>query len=138
MYANVLIPTDGSDGAATAISTGVELAAQFDATVHALFVIDERFIMEGYDMALADSETKGEQALDAVGEAASERGVPVEKHLRQGIPHEQILDGIEDYGIDLAVMGTNGRTGAERFVNLGSTAERVVRSSPVPVTTVPV
>lgn len=138
MYANVLIPTDGSDGAATAITTGVELAAQFDATAHALFVVDERFIMEGYDMALEDAETEGEQALDAVGEAANDRGVPVEKHLRQGIPHEQILDSIEAYGIDLVVMGTNGRSGVERFVNLGSTAERVVRSSPVPVTTVPI
>jgi nucleotide-binding universal stress UspA family protein len=34
-------------------------------------------------------------------------------------------------------MGTQGRTGVDRLLNLGSTAERVVRSAPVPVLTTP-
>ncbi len=39
-------------------------------------------------------------------------------------------------GADLIIMGTHGRTGLPHVV-LGSVAERVVRTSPVPVLTVP-
>ena len=36
---------------------------------------------------------------------------------------------------DLIIMGTHGRTGLEKML-VGSTAEKVVRSSPIPVLTV--
>ena len=45
--------------------------------------------------------------------------------------------GLEAFGgFDLVVMGTHGRTGLRHFL-IGSTAERVVRTSKVPVLTVP-
>jgi len=80
-------------------------------------------------------EEGGERALDAVAEAAADRGIEVERHLRRGRPHEEILDAATDYGVDLIVMGTHGRTGLGRFVTAGSVAERVVRHSKLPVLT---
>jgi nucleotide-binding universal stress UspA family protein len=38
-------------------------------------------------------------------------------------------------GADLILMGTQGRAGIEKML-MGSTAEKVVRSSPIPVLTV--
>ena len=53
-----------------------------------------------------------------------------------GEPSEQILRHIDDCQADLVVMGTQGLEGAKRFV-FGSTTERVLRESRVPVLAVP-
>lgn len=137
MYTSVLLPTDGSDGARRGVDAGVRLAAEHDATVHALFVVDERHVTREYDHAVEDAEREAEAALDDLDDAAGELGVSVEKHLRWGVPHREIIAAIDDYGADVVVMGTHGRTGIDRLVNLGSTTERVVRAAPVQVLTVP-
>jgi len=49
-----------------------------------------------------------------------------------GDPSEEILSYIVAQGIDLVVMGTHGRKGLDKVI-FGSVAERVVKSSPVPV-----
>jgi nucleotide-binding universal stress UspA family protein len=53
-----------------------------------------------------------------------------------GEPSEQILRYIDECQADLVVMGTQGLEGARRFV-FGSTTERVLRESRVPVLAVP-
>ena len=40
MYTDILIPTDGSDNVEPAIKYGLDLARRYDATVHALHVVD--------------------------------------------------------------------------------------------------
>lgn len=108
-----------------------------EAEVHALFVVDESHVMGEFDAAVEAAEVRAERALDAAAREGSERSVAVEKHLRRGVPHREILEAIERYGVDLVVMGTNGRTGVDRLVHLGSVTERVVRGSPVHVLVVP-
>jgi nucleotide-binding universal stress UspA family protein len=49
-----------------------------------------------------------------------------------GDASEQILSYVEDQKIDLIIMGTHGRKGMDKII-FGSVAERVVKSSPVPV-----
>jgi nucleotide-binding universal stress UspA family protein len=62
------------------------------------------------------------------------------------LEHETIVDWsidlwdavqktIKEKHIDLIVMGTHGRTGAEKFL-MGSVAEEIFRRSPVPVLTI--
>jgi universal stress protein A len=63
--------------------------------------------------------------------------VPVVTAVESGIPvAERIVDYAERHAIDLIVMGTHGRTGFSRVLT-GSVAERVVRTAPCPVLTVP-
>ena len=45
---------------------------------------------------------------------------------------EKIIEYIEDQKIDLVIMGTHGRKGMDKII-FGSVAERVVKTSPVPV-----
>lgn len=52
-----------------------------------------------------------------------------------GSPVDEINRAIEDHRADLVVMGTHGRTGIRHLV-AGSVAERIVRTSPVPVLTI--
>lgn len=130
MYQRILVPTDGSDPSVRAAEHALDLAAQFDATVDALFVVEES--AGHWDMAVEKEEAAGERALDAVAELAEARGVSVERHLRRGSPAGEIVDAAADYGSDLIVMGTQGRTGFSRIASAGSTTERVVRLTAVP------
>lgn len=138
MYSTLLLPTDGSEGADEAIDAGLALATRFDAAVHVLFVIDERFVDTDHDAPVERAEREAERALDRAGERGADAGVDVEKHLRTGIPHEEILRAIDDYGADVVILGKHGRTGLDRFLHLGSVTDRVVRAAPVHVLTVPV
>lgn len=137
MYDEILCPTDGSSGSDAAVEHARYLAELADARIHALFVIDETIAgADGWDIVVEREEERGERALNDVVAAGEERGVAVERHLRLGRPHEEILDAASEYEVDLIVMGTHGRTGIGRFLAAGSVTERVVRHSEAPVLTV--
>jgi nucleotide-binding universal stress UspA family protein len=138
VYSTILVPTDGSEGASEAIRVGLALAERFDAEVHALFVVDERFVATEFDLVVEEAHAEAERALDRAGRQGEDADVTVEKHLRTGLPHEEILDAAGDYDADLVVIGKHGRSGLDRFLNVGSVTERVVRRAEVQVTTVPV
>ncbi|WP_436926848.1 universal stress protein [Halosimplex amylolyticum] len=132
-YERILVPTDGSEPSERATEHAVDLASQYGATVEALFVVDETYpATSHWDVVVEEEEATGERALDAVAEAGENAGVAVERHLRRGVPHEEIVDAADDYGVDLIVMGTHGRTGLSRVASTGSTTERVVRLTTVP------
>jgi nucleotide-binding universal stress UspA family protein len=133
MYDDILVPTDGSRGAKPALEHGVEIASQWDATLHALYVVDTRLARSGPLLETLRDEGRG--AVRDVEVAGTQAGLTVVTEVIEGNPHEEILDYVSEHGIDMVVMGTHGRTGLDRVV-MGSVAERVVRRSPVPVLTV--
>ena len=136
MYDHVLVPTDGSDPAMAATEHALAIAERFEATVHALYVVDVDGIAHeapglGLD-ALRDAlHEEGEAATAAVAERAADRGVDVTEAVIEGLAEDAIVDYAEGNGIDLIVMGTHGRRGVERYV-VGSVTERVVRATDVP------
>jgi len=132
MYGRILVPTDGSDPSELAAEHALNLAAQFDATVETLFVVEKAGPNGHWDLAVEDQEAAGERALDAIATMGEERGVDVARHLRRGTSAEEIVDAATDYEADLIVMGTQGRTGFSRIATAGSTTERVVRLTEVP------
>ena len=140
MYDTVLLPTDGSEGTAAAAEHAGTIAARFDATVHVVSVADERNRFESPSAGLASEawdERERERAEAAAEEtaAALPDGVPVEVAVVEGVPHEAIVEYAGDAGVGVVVMGTHGRTGLDHYL-VGSVAEKVVRTSPVPVLTV--
>lgn len=64
------------------------------------------------------------------GEGVSIRGI-----IKQGDPYRMINETADEVGADLIVMGTHGRHGIARML-IGSVAEKVVRTSKVPVMTI--
>jgi nucleotide-binding universal stress UspA family protein len=139
MYDDVLLPTDGSEGARGAAEHAIELAATYDATLHTLYVVDTDVgtgTGAGIGQVLDALEAAGETAIDRLVDRATEGGVTaVEGSVAQGPPHRVILEYVDDRGVDLVVMGTHGRTGLDRYL-LGSVTEKVVRLSDAPVLTV--
>ncbi|MFW5911235.1 MAG: universal stress protein [Halolamina sp.] len=136
MYRRILVPTDGSDPSYLAAEHAMELAEQFDATIDALFVVEDAGPSGHWDFEVEKQEAAGEQALDRVAAMGEDGDVAVERHLRRGNPAEEIVDAARDYGVDLIVMGTQGRTGFSRIASAGSTTERVVRLTEIPTTVV--
>lgn len=133
MYERILVPTDGSEHAAAALEYATDIAHRFDSTVYPYHVVDSRLLENAphYDSVLAD----GERLVRSVEEQLAEANIQVEGGLATGVPNKAIIDYANDHDIDLIVMGSHGRTGAERFL-LGSVTEKVLRRSDVPVLTV--
>jgi nucleotide-binding universal stress UspA family protein len=133
MYEAILVPTDGSDPSMAAVDQGVELAAEFDATVHFLHVVDVGTEMSASAVGdIADEltktlETMATDALDAATARADDVGVPYERTILEGFPHEAIAEYSAEHEIDLVVLGASGRSGVTEYL-LGSTTERVARS----------
>jgi nucleotide-binding universal stress UspA family protein len=140
LYDRILVPTDGSTETRRAVEHAIDLANEHDATVHVLYVLNTASYAsvsvdaswEGVSDMLRE---EGEAAVEAVADLARAEGVAVETSLYSGSPSREIVRYAEDEECDLIVMGTHGRGGIDRLL-LGSVAERVVRSSSVPVLTV--
>lgn len=133
-YETLLVPTDGSDRATEAVELAGEIAATHGAALHLLVVIDE--LPVGIDAPAAAAEVEAEDnailqsALDHV-----DADLDVTTAVRFGSIRGEITDYAEDVGADCIVMGTHGRQGFDQRL-LGSTTERVLRTSSVPVLTI--
>ncbi|MFP8953598.1 universal stress protein [Natrialbaceae archaeon A-arb3/5] len=149
MYDTILVPTDGSDVAENAIEHAIDLAATYDADLHALYVVDlsamdvaigteqiDRF-RQGDLADLPELEARATDAVERVTEQAAGHGVDVTESIVAGNPHKQIAGYAEDEGVDLIVMGSAGRGGVRRAL-LGSVAERTLRTTDTPVLVVDV
>jgi len=142
MFDTVVIATDGSGSAQRAVEAALDLAGKFDATVHALYVVDSGEVASTPDdvsdvleRALA---TTGGRALTFVREAATSEGeadADVVTVVREGDPADEIRTYATDVDADLIATGTRGRHGEHGFL-LGSVAEEVVRHAPMPVLSV--
>ena len=140
MYDRILIPTDGSECADSAVEHALDIAAQYDAELHVLSIVDSRDVShsapaispEQVQQTLRD---RAESVVESVADRAEAAGVTVVTAVESGIPDDVVVEYAADEDCDLIVMGTHGRTGLERYL-LGSVTERTVRRSSVPVLTV--
>ena len=136
MIETAVIATDGSESVERAVDVALDLARRFDATVHALYVVDESEVDSSPEAIKADMrealEESGEEALDDVRERTDS---DVRTVVREGRPAAEICGYARENDVDLVATGTRGRHGENRFL-IGSVAERVVRSCPTPVLTV--
>lgn len=136
-FRHILVATDFGEPAERAIATGSELATKFDAKltlVHAYVMPTTPYDERSY-LPAADIIKEAETALQRALERTRERAPAAESALVRGDPREGIVEVARERKADLIVVGTHGRRGLSR-VFLGSVAERVVRTSPIPVLTV--
>ncbi|WP_136716293.1 universal stress protein [Halorientalis salina] len=137
MYDRILVPTDGSRGTTETLDHAAHIAADNDATLHVLYVVDRRVYLAADDDAKADiaasMEQEGERALEAATDELADVDVPVVTERREGVPHREIIEYAEEAEIDLVTMGTHGRTGRDRLASMGSVTERVVEGIELPV-----
>ncbi len=137
----ILAPIDFIEPSSPSIAYAVGLAEKLGATVtlvHAypipVYGFSDGAIITSPEAA-SEIATAAQKQLDAAVRLASKSGVTVTGILSNGEAAREIVRVAEAENADLIVMGTHGRRGLPRAL-LGSVAESVVRTSPVPVLTV--
>ena len=138
---SILVPLDTSEAAAAAIAPAMELAGALDYPV-LLLAVGDVVVINAMKPVMDSERITAEQALASyLGQHARSlegQGVDIETMVIEARdPAAAIADTAEAKGSSMIVMSSHGRTGAARWL-LGSTADRVIRSSRVPVHLVPV
>lgn len=141
MYQRILVPIDGSAASERGLQEAVSLALTQNARLLFLHVLDDYPLLQQVtSQATLDAMLKGMRhaGLDMLAKAkqrAEDATVHCETLMREvsGKPvADMIVDQAAQHHCDLIVMGTHGRRGLARLT-MGSDAEQVLRSSPVPV-----
>jgi len=136
MFETILIATDGSDSVSRAVAVALDLADKFDATVHAMSVVDTNEVDSSPEAVRTElRDALSEQAAEALSTITESTDRSVQTAVREGRPATEICNYAREIDADVVATGTRGRHGENRFL-IGSVAERVVRTSPVPVLTV--
>ena len=138
MFDRIVVGTDGSETAAQAVKTAVELAKLSKAKLEIVSAYEpvpqSRLKDEGEGISgdVAYTVNPREDVTLVLEQAAAEAKkakVDVVTHPREGEPADAILDVAEENKADLIMVGNKGMTGARRFF-LGSVPNRVAHSAP--------
>jgi nucleotide-binding universal stress UspA family protein len=130
---NILYMTDFSEPSRAALPFAAALARTYGASVHALHVLTPVIPSTCPEAVQADEEL----AVAEMTKVKSELGdVAHDMRIAQGVSLWRAIEqAIEEQHIDLIVIGTHGRTYAQKLL-LGSFAEEIFRRSSVPVLTI--
>lgn len=138
----ILFPTDFSETAEDVLSYALSLARKYGAKIDVLHVIHEFADMTGfyvphisYDVLEKEMEDAAVDNMNRFCEENIKGEAEYEIHTRRGVPFNEIIKAAREFDSDVIVMGTHGRTGIDHVL-FGSTAEKVVRKSSIPVLTV--
>lgn len=137
----ILCATDFSPASTRVYQYAIDLAARLQAEVKLIhaYQIPAYTLPDGVvevpievENGIRDRLTK---QLEEFARSIDTRGVRVESKLFDGVPYVEITRAAKEMSTDLVIIGTHGRTGLAHLL-LGSVAERVVRTSEVPVLTI--
>ena len=141
MYRKILVPVDGSAASESGLREAIKLAKSTGARLHIVHVVDELLFEPGfisrepYDQLIESLRLNGKKILEETKSVARDAGVEFVTELIEtvgGRVSSLILDAARQANADLIIMGTHGKRGIKRLL-MGSDAEMVLRSSPVPV-----
>jgi len=129
----ILLATDLTAASREATDRAVDLAGRLGARLLIVNVLEKRRLTGGgshdrVDQARAERET----LLVKIVRSARDAGVKAEFLVWDGDPGDSIAAAAEAEQADLVVVGTRGRSGAERML-LGSVSDHVVRHAECPV-----
>lgn len=139
----ILVPHDFTDTAERALAVAKALLRAEGGgghliLAHAHFVPLEIEVLavRGAEQVFAELEAEAVRRLSELVSKLEEEGISAEYVAARASPETLIVQLALDKGVDLIAMGTHARRGLGHVL-LGSIAERVLRTAPCPVLTVP-
>jgi len=141
MYRQIICPIDGSPTSTLGMNEAIRLAKDQNAKLRFLHVIDTYFpildVTGDLNVIYIDEilRKNGKKVLKKAEDAAHKAGITADSKVLEAIGgrvSKFIVSEAEEWPADLIIMGTHGLRGVERLV-MGSDAETVARTSPVPV-----
>ncbi|MEJ2201615.1 MAG: universal stress protein [Desulfuromonadaceae bacterium] len=141
-FKTILFAVDFSESSEYAFDYALSLAKKFESRLLIIHVINEPVDLRGFYVPHISFE-KLEQEIEAGAKKMMEKFCQqqikgfnnFETFVVPGIPYDEIIKTAETHSADLILMGTHGRTGLDHVL-FGSTAEKVVRKSTIPVMTI--
>lgn len=141
MYQRILVPVDGSNTALQGLAEALKFAEALQAKIKLVYVVNELINDPTltpsvyYEHSLQNMRDSGRKALANAQAFARSQDAEVDVELAETIGarvSDCIVAVAKKWPADLIVMGTHGHRGVKRLA-LGSDAELVLRSTPVPV-----
>lgn len=139
----ILVPVDFSPCSLNALRVAIGMATP-DGDLTLLHVIDEQFVEDAVAAGLGTTEDIRQRLRELAEvnfsnmlEGLEQGSVNVEKMIVIGSPFVEILKIARDLDLPMIVMGVKGRSTPPEEILFGSTAEKVLRGSRVPVLCVP-
>jgi nucleotide-binding universal stress UspA family protein len=141
MYQRILVPVDGSHTSTLGLQKAVRIARDRRARLRLISVVDEFVVTQNFEGFINIGDlinslrAAGKKAIRKALALTRKHGVKADSALYEtmgGRVSDVIVREAKRWRADLIVMGTHGRRGFNRTV-LGSDAEAVLRTTPVPV-----
>ena len=142
MYRKIFVPIDGSAASNLGLKEAIKLAKAQGARLRLFHLVDEYVAVSSMDGVTLDTgdlldtlRQTGRKTLAKAEAQARRSGLKPESLMLEsfgGRAADFIVRQAKKWGADLIVLGTHGRRGLKRLV-LGSDAEQVIRTTPVPV-----
>src|SRR5918995_444860 len=137
----ILLATDGSDEAALAARTAVDIAQKTDSELHVVYVGSSLEYVGMGPPQIADIPAPAQEQLSAearelldaeVEQVKAAGGTVAQAHLGIGAPAREIVELAEKLNVGLVVIGSRGRGGISRPLR-GGVSDSVVRHAHCPV-----
>jgi nucleotide-binding universal stress UspA family protein len=140
MIRRILLPTDGSDLSAKAVSGAIEMAAKLGASIVGITVIEpysysslSEYRPESFDEYEARMEKAAQERLAGLESAANAAKVEVRTLIVKSFsPYEAIIETAQKNACDAIFMASHGRRGLNAVL-LGSETQKVLTHSTIPV-----
>jgi nucleotide-binding universal stress UspA family protein len=134
MFERILIPLDGSARAEAILGQVGRILHREDSELLFLRVIEPPLVVDpkAQDLALERQREDAQTYIHDLARRYQQKGLKAHGRVIEGPPAKVILETATQEGSTLIAMTTHGRTGVARWL-MGSVAEKVARTSEVPV-----
>jgi nucleotide-binding universal stress UspA family protein len=141
MYQRILVPVDGSHTSTLGLQEAIRIARDQRARLRLISVVDEYVVTQNFEGFINTGELldslrdAGKKTIQKALALTRKHDIKADTSLYETMGtrvSDVIVREAKKWKADLIVMGTHGRRGVGRVV-LGSDAEAVLRTTPVPV-----
>ncbi|GER90701.1 hypothetical protein KDW_48630 [Dictyobacter vulcani] len=137
MFERILVPLDGSPRSEQAVALAAHIARAHHSSIILLRSVEILSIYSMQTVGMMEHIQRLEEQgalnyLNHIKASSMLEHVPTTTQIYVGSPALAILDVVKQHNIDLVVLCSHGYTGLKRWA-LGSVAQRIARSCPVPV-----
>lgn len=130
---NILLAVDELKSSEAVVTHAMNFALSYGARITAVSIVDvnDEFYAQ-VPHAVDQMVDKAKSLLEKVKKSLEPLGIKTETIVREGEPHEKIVEIAEEKVADIIFMGSHGRTGLKKLV-MGSVTEKVIGFSTCPV-----
>jgi nucleotide-binding universal stress UspA family protein len=135
VFNNILVAIDGSDASERAIVRAIDEAKVWNAKLNAVYVVETGLFSSlpsdnTVEIMYRVLETEGNSVLEKAKQYAAGKGIILTSHMKQGHAGSEIITLAEREKNDLIVVGSHGKSNADRLL-IGSVSTYIVAHSSV-------